>query len=249
MKLTAPSNRHYPKAPITEAVIDLRVQLPAGFPTDDLKRVHKGEEKKYPNIEGLQAAIGQMQFGASTSASARTKPIGFMFKSTDDKQLYQAQTNGFTMSRLAPYQTWDAFRGEARRLWNTYRTVAKPAKVLRVAVRYINRIDIPSSTADLKDYLRTGPELSPDLPQSMSGYFMNLTLPVAEAQCEVRITQTILAPEALNVIPVLLDIDIYRTQNLPPDDSELWAIFEQLRHIKNNVFEACITDNSRKLFQ
>lgn len=249
MKLTAPSDRHYPKAPITEAVIDLRVQLPAGFATDDLKKVHLGEEKRYPTVEGLQAGIGQMQFRPSISASARAKHIGFMFKSADDKQLYQAQTNGFTVSRLAPYQTWSQFCGETRRLWSIYRAVAKPAKVLRIALRYINRIDIPSPVADLKDYLRTSPEVSPDLPQALSAYFMNLTFPVAEAQCEVRITQTIVAPEVPNIIPVLLDIDSYRTLDLPSDSDDLWPIFEQLRHIKNNVFEACITDNSRKLFQ
>jgi uncharacterized protein (TIGR04255 family) len=76
--------------------------------------------------------------------------------------------DGFAMSRLAPYENWNAVRDEARRLWDIYRSIAKPSKLIRLAVRYINRIDMPLPLGDFKDYLRTVPDVSPDLPQGLA---------------------------------------------------------------------------------
>src|SRR5207253_4384748 len=100
--------------------------------------------------------------------------IGYTFTSSDGLQAFQSRLDGFTFSRLAPYNGWESFCSEARRLWNIYREVTQPQAVTRAAVRYINRLDLPLPIRDLKDYLRTVPEVSPDLPQGLSGYFMQL---------------------------------------------------------------------------
>jgi uncharacterized protein (TIGR04255 family) len=47
----------------------------------------------------------------------------------------------------------------------------------------------------------------------------------------------------------VLDIDVFRTVDIPQTDPELWDLFEQLRKKKNEVFEACITEEARRLFR
>ena len=47
---------------------------------------------------------------------------------------------------------------------------------------------------------------------------------------------------------VILDIDLWRDQDVPQSDAELWTLFEALRNRKDDVFEACITDETRKEF-
>jgi uncharacterized protein (TIGR04255 family) len=42
---------------------------------------------------------------------------GFKFTSLNKQQILQAQIDGFTFSTLAPYDRWELFRDEARRLW------------------------------------------------------------------------------------------------------------------------------------
>ena len=69
-----------------------------------------------------------------------------------------------------------------------------PEAIERLAVRYINRIDVPSPGIDLKQYFRTSPEISPDLPQELSGYFMQLTLPQPDLGGAVLINQAIIPP-------------------------------------------------------
>ena len=249
MNLVSPSGKHYSKAPITEAVIDLRVELPPGVSASSLERAHKGEEARYPIIEPLMSNVGQMVFGPQASASASSTPTGFLFRSADKKQIYQARLDGFTMSRLAPYERWEEFCSEGRRLWNIYRSVAQPSKVVRAAVRYINRINIPLPVSDFGDYLRTVPQVSVDLPQGLSGYFMQLMLPLPDIKGYALINETIIEPASLNVVSIVLDIDIFRTDDLPSAENDLWALLEQFRHVKNNVFEACITDKTRGLFR
>jgi uncharacterized protein (TIGR04255 family) len=46
----------------------------------------------------------------------------------------------------------------------------------------------------------------------------------------------------------LLDIDISQDGNLPHNDDGLWALIDEVRLLKNRIFEACITDLSRELF-
>lgn len=249
MNLVSPSGKHYPKAPITEAVIDLRVELPPDVSAGSLERAHEGEEVRYPIVEPLMSNVGQMVFGPQASASASSTPTGFLFRSADKKQIYQARLDGFTMSRLAPYERWEEFCSEGRRLWNIYRSVAQPSKVVRAAVRYINRINIPLPVSDFGDYLRTVPQVSTDLPQGLSGYFMQLVLPLSDIKGYVLINETIVEPASPNVVSIVLDLDIFRTDNLPSDENEIWALLEQFRHVKNNVFERCITGKARELFK
>lgn len=241
--------RHYQKPPITEAIIDLRVELPPASNVIELNKAHGGEEVTYPTVEQLYAAFGQMQIGPQVSATAGSQHIGYLFRSGEGRQIYQARLDGFTMSRLAPYENWESLRDEARRLWDIYRSVANPSKVSRVAVRYINRIDIPLPLKDFKDYLRTAPEVSPDLPQGLAGYFMQLTIPLEDITSLALINETIIEPASQNVVSVVLDIDIFRNAELPADEEGIWAFFGELRNRKNDVFEACITDEARELFQ
>jgi len=47
------STRHYSKAPITEAIFDLRVQPRTGLKLEELEQVVSGDEFAYPKREGM----------------------------------------------------------------------------------------------------------------------------------------------------------------------------------------------------
>src|SRR5438874_6822119 len=125
------SGQAYPRAPITEAIIDLRVEARMDLTLTELERCRAGEEDAYPKKAVLKRAVGQMQLGGPEgfSHTGSAEEIGFIFTSADDKQLFQVQRDGFTMNRLGPYPGWRAFRDEARRLWKTYRECARPRNV------------------------------------------------------------------------------------------------------------------------
>lgn len=243
------TGRHYPNAPITEAIIDLRVELAPDITVTDLEKIQVGQEDAYPTKLNRNVAMGQMRVGPHVSASATAEQVGYVFKSRGGKQVFQGRLDGFTMSRLAPYECWEAFRDEARRQWDVYRAAVSPQRVVRVAVRYINRIDIPLPMVDFKNYLRTVPEVSPDLPQGVAGYFMRLVIPLQDIKSRCLLNEAVVEPAAPNVVSVILDIDVFRTEDVPADEDGLWEFIEELRLRKNLVFEACITDKARELFR
>ena len=241
-------HHRYKYAPITEAIIDFRVELAPDYPVERLKKVNEGLESNYPNVNDLYENVGQMQFGPHPSVEARSKHSGFLFANSENTLLYQSRINGFTTSHLAPYENWNSFQTVARSLWELYRSQTKPSKITRLAVRYINRIDIPLPLRNFEDYLRTFLTLSPELPQEINRFFINLLLPLDEINGYVQINETIMEPSNPNVVSIVLDIDVFRTNDVPTDENSIWNLFEVLHHAKNDVFEACITDNARELF-
>ncbi|OLE56380.1 MAG: TIGR04255 family protein [Cyanobacteria bacterium 13_1_40CM_2_61_4] len=241
------SQRHYSRAPLTEALIDIRVELPGEVTLGNLSKVHVGQEKDYPRREETIIVHGKMSVGAEVGASATQTANGYRFVSKDERQIFQARLNGFTFNRLAPYERWESFRDEARRLWSIYRSIAAPKNITRIAVRYINRLDLPLPLKDFKDYLRTVPEISPKMKQGLSGYFMQLQIPQEDLGAMLILNQTPIPPPAPNVVSVVLDIDLFCEGNVPSEEQQIWDRFEQLRMRKNEIFEACITDRIRRM--
>lgn len=237
----------YPNAPITEAVIDIQVAASASM--DRLAEAFADEPAYSP--EKLFATTAAMTFSpdANTVATATSEPIGYLYRSTDKLHICQARTNGFTFSRLAKYPGWGEVSAEARRLWDKYRAATTPTSITRIALRYVNRLDIPLPLDDFSRYLRTAPQLSSELPQGLSGYFMQLQVPLPDTRTACVINETIIEPSKPSTVAVVLDIDVFRTSDLPKDEAQLWEQLEQLRSEKNRVFEACITDDARRLFQ
>jgi uncharacterized protein (TIGR04255 family) len=237
----------YPKAPITEALIDIRVTLPDETAVTDLARVDVGEEIGYPQRRNRFAVKGQIAVGDQVGTATSQRHVGYDFLSSDERQIVQIRSDGFTFSRLAPYDRWETFRAEAYRLWKLYRAVAEPVSITRVGVRYINRLDLPMPMGDLKDYLRTVPEVSPDLPQVINGYLMQLVILQEDIGALLLLNEALLPPPDPNTASVLLDIDIYRDLEASIEETELWRLLDQFRARKNQVFEACITERTREL--
>jgi uncharacterized protein (TIGR04255 family) len=242
------AHRHYANAPITEGLIDLGLELPSDVEVGSLDAVFQHVKGEYPTREERTLFEGRLLAGAQLEASAKQTKVGYLFRSTDGKRVLQVRLDGFTFSRLKPYENWAALRDEARGLWGTYRELVRPIKVTRVAVRYINQIDVPMATIELKDYFRTFPEVSSDLSQDLGAFLMQLQIPQADLDAVLVLTQTGATPPRLGVASVILDIGLFREHCEFRSDDEVWEVLESFRDRKNEVFEGCITDKARHLF-
>jgi uncharacterized protein (TIGR04255 family) len=241
------TQKHYSRAPITEALINIQAQLPQEVKLDVLAQVYSIIQTEYPKREEVLMVQGQMIVGDSVGATASQSQIGYVVFSNDQKQILQVRLDGFSFSRLAPYDCWEKFRDEAKKLWNIYQSLVHPEAIVRLAVRYINRLDIPLPIGDLKEYLRTFPEVSLDLPQGLSGYFMQLQIPQEDLGAMLVLNQAIVPSQTPDCISVLLDLDLFREKGIQSDEIGLWDILEQMHERKNKAFEACITERTREL--
>ena len=178
---------HYPNAPITEATIDLRVTQPQRISIEDLIGIQTLVAEEYPNYEGEYVFSGEMRLEEDTNQTLLTETMnrhnGFRFTSRDKRRVFYARLGGFAFSVRAPYDRWEQFRDEARHLWDLYRSATEVEGVTRVAVRYINHLDIASyapdpSRVEFEDFLRVYPELPRDWPGGdlISNFFMQLQI-------------------------------------------------------------------------
>jgi len=242
-----PKHQHYVRAPIKEALIGLGMDRPSSSALADLARLdlsargYSGPRNIYRTqlegrIEGDQA-----------TAKADHGQVGYQFIGEDGRHVARIDLDSFAFSRLPPYDSWEQLREEAHTIWNSYRSVIPGRAVTRVGLRYINQIDMPQPVRDFRDYIRTYPEISSDLPQAVAGFFFQVQIPLEPSGVFLSLTQALVPPSAPNVTSVVLDIDVFRQGMRLESDDEIWRILDELRLQKNLVFESCITDRTREL--
>lgn len=245
--------RRYKSAPITEAVIEIRVQTDTTPDPLALKGLAESLRDQFPKqapMQLLQMGIraGSPQPGANFNQTFSQANIGYRLAKGNDSRVLQLRTEGFAYSHLPPYTDWETFRSEARPLWDKYRAICPVAKLSRCALRYINRVDIPGGKIEVHDYFGLYPKIPEGLPQQdVVGMALNLQMPQPDIHCMAVINQALAEPGKPNHLSVLLDIDIFRLGIEAWQDSEMWAFLETLRSRKNEIFENCITQPTRDL--
>lgn len=190
----------------------------------------------------------QGQPDKSLRQSFSQAPIGFRLSKSDDSRVLQLRREGLAYSHMAPYTEWATFRAEAQPLWQQYRGALPDAKLVRCALRYINRVDIPETKIEVYDYFTLYPKIPEQLPQQdVMGMALSLQMPQPDLECVAVINQALVEPVKPGHISIVLDIDVFRLGIETWQDLEVWAFLDKLRDRKNEIFEACITDRTREL--
>jgi uncharacterized protein (TIGR04255 family) len=246
-----PEWERFPKAPIAEALLDVRAVLPDGTDLRGLARVHDLIQSRYPTRRERHSWRSSFRFdaaGAVEMSQTGGRADGYLFVSADQRQIVQARLDGFTFNRLRPYDSWSAFRDEAREHWEHYRAVAEPTAVSRIALRYINRIQIPLTATDFNDYVLTAPQIAPGLPQGLAHFLVRLVIPMERFECVAVVTET-MEPVTGEATPFILDLDVVMERPMRPDGPEMWNAFEHLRECKNTIFFESVTPRAQELFR
>lgn len=237
------------KAPITEALIDIRVKLPSDFDVKNLSSIYESIKDQYPEKQERVKSKVKFEPQAEEQVKASIFVIdGYRYVSSDKKQIMQARRDGFTFSRLHPYIKWEELRDEAYRLWLLYKDITSPEFITRVAVRYINNLNIPMPIKDFDDYLTAPPTVPEGLPQGVSSFLTRTVIHEPSFGANAIITQ-VLEQLGTDVAPVILDIDVFKLESKGIVEKDAWEIIEKLRHFKNKVFFSSITDNLKEMYK
>jgi uncharacterized protein (TIGR04255 family) len=228
----------YPHAPIIEALLDIRAQLPKEVDLSHLESYHNQIKDRFPEKRqrvSIEVKAGvQIASIAEPNLSTSGGPDGFFFRSPNERKIVQARLDGFTFNKLKPYENWELFSSEAKSLWNIFCQVANPIKITRVALRYINKMFFPLPMKDFKEYILTIPEVAPNLPQGLAHLFTRLAIPKPEIEALAIITETMEEPNQDQMLPFIFDI---------------WKDFEELRQFKNEVFFNSLTEKAKEMFK
>jgi uncharacterized protein (TIGR04255 family) len=246
---------HLTKAPITEAVIDFRVTAREGITAETIEAGLAsrafGYYKKAPILRGVFG----FQLSAETGATAKVLPgsatvIGVRLHSSDEKYVAQFSTEGFALSRLEPYESWETLFAEAQRLWPIYAACVEPAVVSRVAARFINNLRLPLQVGDTFDkFLTQQPTYPPELPQAVSSFLQRFVLHDKDSGATIIVTQALEDSPPGGDVPVILDLDAYQNARFSSDGPEMWTCLGQLRVLKNKFFFASVTPKALEMYQ
>lgn len=242
----------FKSAPITEALLDIRVKLPQDLTIENIESFYEKVKDEFPDKKERKHFQAKIDFSSDKPFSNEQisgKIDGYLFKSSVEKKVVQSRMDGFTFNKLKPYNDWNSFSSEARKLWNIYYEMFNPLKITRIALRYINRIDIPLPFENFKEYILTIPEIACDLPQGLSNFFMQLNIPNIKINATAVINETMKEITKDNKLPFIFDIDVFQINNYSNNDEKIWEEFEKLRNFKNEIFFNSLTKKAKELFK
>ena len=185
----------YKNAPIKEAVFDIRVEG-ISKPAKLIDNIHEQIKDLFPKIRKRIDFQSQLEIRDEKQYYNQqgSQLTGFIFTSQDETRQVQFRNNGFTFNMLKPYTDWSDFSNEAFRLWEIYKNDTKPKKIERIALRYINRIEIPIPFENFQAYLNYVPPIPSCLPQKFSNFFLQMHVPCEQKDMTAILTETIEKP-------------------------------------------------------
>jgi uncharacterized protein (TIGR04255 family) len=256
--MSAMAEKSYPNPPIAEAVISLQFRQETPFDCSQVNHVGRLLASKFPNSSPIH--LFELNFGvvpedmaaANRRESSRPIEVGVRLANDLNNRVLQIQQNSFTFSHMAPYTSWEGFKNEAIELWKLFTENYPALTVTRVSTRYINRIAIPNESIELHDYFHLYPKIPEGIPQDVTGMLLQVQMPQNDLGNAKAVVNLALA-EAEQSLPghlvVILDIDLVTEVSALPSGSDApWEQLDKSRQRKNELFEAFITDETRKLF-
>ena len=223
------------RPPLREALVDIRLreelpasvlpkfQAPKGFPVT--KEMRLGQfQLKVAKDEPIRAEV--LNEGA----------LGRRFEREDGSEIVQLRRNGLTYSILKNYPGWEVLSEAAHDAWRDFLVVSGPVNVSRLAVRYINAINIPLG-ADYDEYLTTGPRVPKAVPPIVTSFMQRVLVPFEEDLATAIFTQTLEMPG-----PAILDIDVFTECSFEGTSADIWSRLEKLRGIANRIFFSSLTE-------
>lgn len=240
----------YPKAPIQEAVFDVRVDKVQNVDIDSYVALSKKELSSFPKTEIQTLVSGRFKFDTDMedlkTERKDKKVTGVIFSNKESNLKIQFRKDGFTTNMLRPYSNWTDFSSVAYRYWDLYRKEVQPNRIKRIALRYINKIELPTQDLDFDDYLNDMPKI-PEVFEDGFGDFYLRTLTRCKESGNIASLIRRMGKFEENILPFIVDIDVSKNSDI--DIRSIQQDFEVLRKDKNKIFESLITDKTRNLFK
>jgi uncharacterized protein (TIGR04255 family) len=240
----------YPNAPIVEAVFDINVSNTVIVNPIVFENFAKSELKDFPIINKRQNVNVRIDAnkGIPGQINRTTNLLGYIFSNIQGNRKIQFRLDGFSFNMLRPYSNWEDFSSSAFKYLELYLKLAKPLSVTRIGLRYINRIDLPYEDDAFTKYIKYLPPVPAGLPKKFEKYFLQMQIPSDDQNSSKAVISQTFEQENNGRIPFIIDIDVFQMGRLKVTDP-LTDRFNNLRVLKNKIFEDLVTEECKLLFK
>ncbi len=231
---------HLPRAPIVEAVLDLRVVSSTEWDESSLRSQLEERLPDYPKHDTVQETEVQLSPKTGTNIIKDLVHVGLKCQSEDSLYVVQFNKDSFVFSRLKPYEDWGKFSQEALRLWEIYCELLEPTEIGRIGLRFINCLATrQGQKIELADYYKKPPLPIEGLSWPLSGYLHRDVLQVPGTSYSVNVIKTV--QRIQQETGLLLDIDVFMQKSLNCSEIRISKYMDEMRWVKNKVFFSSLT--------
>jgi uncharacterized protein (TIGR04255 family) len=237
----------YSRAPITEAVIELR--FPAAIAANVYDKAARRLAAEFPLGEDIQTSTFQIDMSAQKATTQSTFG-GKRLSNLDHTRIVLITRQYFASSMLTPYLGWDLFIEGVRQNWSRSKLRADAWPLIRIGLRYLNRIDVPKPSSggiEMSEYLTIAPKLPLGVPD-LTDYILQLSARLDGPIYKLIVNSSTIPSPLVGHLSFVLDIDVFREVDIPNKEADIWSVLEEMRLLKNRIFEGSITDKARDLF-
>ncbi|MEK7703192.1 MAG: TIGR04255 family protein [Nitrospirota bacterium] len=242
--------RRYHKSPVIEALCEICFvdsewddTVPGAF----YERIKKEFPRKQQRmIQEAQITLGQGQ----AAAGVRQLPPWMQFVSDDKHRMIQIARDLIVVNQQAPYPHFEEWEPDVCQALEIYRELAKPPKVSRLGLRYINYVLIPEETVSMQDYFTIYPTLPQGLGNTHHSFMVRVDVPQGEGRSMLITFGVAPLPDSGQKEQAFL-LDFYHTLQIdkPIDAATLKREIKQAHENIIVAFEDSITDRLRTLFE
>lgn len=249
------TRRQYSNSPIEEAVCEFRFApgqawnftVPGLF-YEKVRDLYTGEPSEKNSI-ATEFKFSRMQAVNPEVTVVQDLPK-FLFPCADGTKLVGVGPDALSIHSLRPYEGWDEFSKRIEQAFQFYLEVAKPVGIIRISLRYINRIVVssPDQAIELSDYVNIYPQLPDSVPSRMSKFVTQTELIYEDIPARLAITLSDSEPQPGEVV-FILDLDIAQAWvEKPLSFEEVLSNLYELKSRQGQAFESLITNRTRELF-
>lgn len=240
-------SRHYGNPPIAEALCEFQFVSDKPWDWTIPGLIYPKICDRFPIKQQEQAfelTVAPQQQLVQKFSTALSK---MQFMTNEKTSIVQVGPDLLGVNALKPYPGWPEFFKLISEQFATYTEVAEPKGFKRIGVRYINRIEFQSRGIETTDYFEYYPHLPQRIEQKHGPFTMRVVHPSDDDRDVLIINLANILPSENLAYVLDLDYSLVQSDKVTLDDGLRWV--EQAHANIEDMFEACITNKLRTLFE
>lgn len=245
----------YKNPPLTEAVCEFRFELAGLIAQNQVDSFSEKIKNFFPlkdkgKIHSLQLKIEPDKKREVLENSVKQDSREFDQYFSDDKK-WCVRFDGVLLSihRLKPYTSWGDFFPLIEMVFKSYVETFLPKKILRIGLRYINKIEIPSKSFNFEDYFNIKVSLPSLVQKDQRSIFIGSVFDQENGRdvLKVQFVEKQIADTQSSKV-FILDFDYFL---LVPGTIDFPKVGNWLHVAHNNlekVFEGIVLEKTKALF-
>jgi uncharacterized protein (TIGR04255 family) len=243
---------HLEHAPIIEAVIYWQANTSNPLEPSTLKQELSSRLPGYPICQpqhNVHIEASGTEDGSSEVVH-RTRWNGFRLQDLHNHYVAQFTPTGVVFSRLEPYENWENFIFEVKKVWDVYQDLAQPIALETLGVRYINRI--PNiSHQPISLYLTSKQPASTEFEAALvtESFFYQDEYNVPGYPYRINWARTTQRYPNPDQVALILDIDVSMLEGMFPVWEDVTRRLAEMRWLKNKIFFNALTPAALAQFE